>query len=404
MMLPTRWSHLARCGLLGTSLVAAASEPAAAERCDDRADRSISLVIGLDLSPRVRVFGGIEGRICANSKTELMARLELGAGSPRLIGGARVRPFENGDYIHTDHELLGLEVGALIDIQGRGGFHGAATYGRHFAYLALQAMFPAFATSADAPPLEQRTSVVAGLSPWTMAEATVVEGRPILHDGQIVRPAIAALAAARDAEARAVRDHFAGAAQVELSSVWTFLRLAAELAAVGAPASLVAAALDAAEDEVRHAELCGQAAGGLTLAMLPMSAAQPRFTARTPDALARLAVEAWCEGCLNEGAASEEARLAAAEATGSTRAMLDQIARDEAGHAEMSWAVLAWLVETAPTTVRDALAALPPAAPLAATPYDVALARHGVPSPALTAAARAHTDRVAHARRAALLG
>jgi hypothetical protein len=177
-----------------------------------------------------------------------------------------------------------------------------------------------------------------------------------------------------------------------MSSVWTFLRLAAELAAVGAPDDLIAMALDAADDEVRHAGMCARAAGGVELTPLPMSCAQPRFVARSPRALEMLASEAWLEGCLNEGAAAEEARLASQAAEGTVSRMLAAIARDEHRHAELSWAVLAWLFEVAPAIASRAIDGAPTPGPVTQVAMDLALVKRGVPSPQMTAAARSHAD------------
>jgi len=397
-MLPTRWTHLARHGLLGTTLLGMAVRPAAAETCDHIADQTIGFVVGVDVSPRARWFGGIEGRRCVSDKTEVMARFEIGAGSPRLIIGGRVRPFETFES-DGPSEGLGLEAGGVLDMHARFGLHIAGTFGSHSAYLAAQSHI--MLTGVAQQP---RISVLAGLAPWTAVEfGTTVEGRPLIRDGRLIRPALAMLPFARSAEDRAVRDHFSSSAQFEMSSVWTFLRLAEELAAVGAPAALIASALDAADDEVRHAELCAAAAGGTELSPLPMSVARARFTARSPEALAILAVEAWCEGALNEGAAAEEARLAAAETTGATRSMLASIARDEAGHAELSWAVLAWLFEVAPASTRAAIASVPSQPEGGAERVDPALTRRGVPSAAINAAARAHAANSARSRLAALV-
>lgn len=397
-MLPTRWSHLARHGLLGTTLLGMAARPATAETCDDIADQTIGFVVGVDVSPRARWFAGVEGRRCTSSKTEVMARFELGAGSPRFIFGARARPLESYDS-EGPSEGLGIEAGGAIDMTGRLGLHVAGTFGSHSAYLAAQSLI--LVTGAEQTP---RVSILAGLAPWTAIQLnTTVEGRPLIRDGRLIRPALAMLPFARSAEDRAVRDHYSSSAQFEMSSVWTFLRLAEELAAVGAPAALIASALDAADDEVRHAELCAAAAGGTELSPLPMSIARPRFATRSPEALAILAVEAWCEGALNEGAAAEEARLAAAETTGAMRSMLASIARDEAGHAELSWAVLAWLFEVAPAITRAALAEVPPAPAAIVEAVDPALTRRGVPSAAISAAARAHAANSARGRLAALV-
>src|SRR5512138_2102628 len=128
-MLPTRWSALARYGLLGNTLLL---QTAAADPCDDVAERSVSLVIGVELSPKARVIGGLEGRQCLSSKTEGVLRLEFGGG-PRLLFGARARPFEDmaGD---ASRENVGLEAGLVLEQHSQIGAHLALSYGPHFAY------------------------------------------------------------------------------------------------------------------------------------------------------------------------------------------------------------------------------------------------------------------------------
>jgi hypothetical protein len=397
-MLPSRWSHLARYGLLGTSLVGASATTARAEPCDDFADGTLNVVVGVQISPDVRILGGVEARRCLNDQTEGMVRFEVGGGAPRFIVGARARPFESWER-DSDLEYLGFEAGGFLDTQAKLGLHLASTFGIHAAYLALQARIKI--NEQEQP---TRWTILGGLAPWTLADqSTVVEGRPLSHGGSFLKPRLARhLPVLRSAEARAARDHFVSSAQLELSSVWTFLRLASELAAVGAPAHLIASALDAADDEVRHAMACAGAAGGLALLALPPEAAQPRFTARSAQALAMLAAEAWCEGCLNETAAAEEARIVATATSGDRRTMLETIARDESGHAELSWAVLAWIYSIAPDVARASLAAVPPAEMAVLPHVDHALARHGVPTEYMTAAARAHAARVAHVRLAEL--
>ncbi|MFN0247587.1 MAG: hypothetical protein ACKV2T_11930 [Kofleriaceae bacterium] len=391
-----RWKHLVRHGLIGGSLVAAASSPAAAEPCGSRTDDTIiGFTLGVDVSPKAALIGGVEVRKCISDKSELMLRIELGGRGIRAIGGARARPFEDGSYDDSGEEKLGIEAGLAISLEGDFGAHLAGSYGYNYAYLALQSLFP-LTTRANRP-LQSRVSINAGFSPWSAFESQVVEGRPISVGGRFLTPdVIAQFAIARTAEDRAVRDHFTRSARFEYSSVWTFLRLAAELEAVGAPAHLIAAALDAADDEVRHAEMCAREAGGLQLAPLSMLAAQPRFTQRTPQSLAILAHEAWAEGCLNEGAAAEEARIASLEAQGSVRETLATIARDEATHAQLAWGVLAWIQSIAPAVMRDATTETPAIARV--TEHDVALVRRGVPSEQITAAARSSAIHAATTR------
>jgi hypothetical protein len=395
---PDRWNALVRHGLISTSLLGAAAVPAVAAPCDDIAPGTVGFVFGFSLGDKIKPMGGIEGRKCLDHRTEAMVRLELGGGAPvRVIGGLRVRPSEDDRYPEEDMENFGIEAGVAVDATHRFGAHVAGTFGSHSAYAALQGFLPAGEGTA-------RASLLVGLAPWTAFESTVVDGRPLTRDGVLVRPGFAApLAHIASAEARAVRDHFAGSAQIEYSSVWTFLRLASELMAAGAPAELVAAALDAADDEVRHAELCAGAAGGIALVPLAPAMAQARFTRRSTHALALLAAEAWREGCLNETAAAEEARLASGEAEGPARALLAAIAGDETRHAELSWSVLAWIFSIAPAVASQAVAAAPSLGAVREEPAtDRALARHGVPAPAVTASARAHAARLARVRLAAM--
>jgi hypothetical protein len=138
-------------------------------------------------------------------------------------------------------------------------------------------------------------------------------------------------------------------------------------------------------------------AGGVALLPLPMEAARPRFRRRTARALAVLAAEAWREGCLNESAASEEARFAAGDAQGEAREMLATIATDEARHAELSWSVLAWVSSLDPSLLVVTVSTDAPRSS-ERRHFDPALARHGLPSPSVTDAARDHAWRMAAAR------
>lgn len=394
-----RWSALVRHGLVGGSLLAAST--AAATPCDDTGtDKIVGVTIGFDFAPKFSLVGGIEARACTSSETEVMARIEIGGGRPRIIGGARISPLA-GDGPQEGVELLGLEAGVGLDLDARLGVHLAAVYGTTVAYAAAQTYVP-ISNPVGAPPAQQRGSLIVGLSPWSWLESTTVEGRPLTIDGRMVHPEIIRHGTlGRSAEDRAVAAHFERSARAEYSSVWSFLRLAAELDAVGAPAQLVAAALDAAEDEVRHAEACARAAGELALIPLPPSAAQPRFLSRSPRALELLATEAYAEGALNEGAASLEAHFAAETAQDETKSMLAAIARDEAGHASLAWAVLTWVMDVAPDSARAAVASVPtPTTSIVLAHRDAALARRGVPSRAAVLAARdqAFTHAVLRAR------
>ncbi|MET0385927.1 MAG: hypothetical protein ABW321_08205 [Polyangiales bacterium] len=147
-------------------------------------------------------------------------------------------------------------------------------------------------------------------------------------------------------------------AQLECASVTAFVQLAMELMQLGAPASLVHATLDAAQDELRHAQLCAALAErdlrDTVCPVLPPIA--PRHVAQADEALLQLAVESWRDGCLAEGTAARQA-AAGAEQThdAATASVLQAIARDEAAHAELAWSVLAFCVARGGAHVQHAL-------------------------------------------------
>src|ERR1700687_764789 len=134
-------------------------------------------------------------------------------------------------------------------------------------------------------------------------------------------------------------------ARAELASVPAFLRLAAEIQAVGAPADLRRDAFAAVDDEQRHAAatlaLASRWSGG-ALALAPL-VAPPRFDRPSAAALTELALEAWHDGCLGEGTAALVARqgLSRVRDAEATRA-LAHMAPDEARHAELSWRIVEW--------------------------------------------------------------
>jgi hypothetical protein len=143
-----------------------------------------------------------------------------------------------------------------------------------------------------------------------------------------------ARAAARDV----LGAHFAEAAHLEAASVLAFERLAAELSGFGAPAELIARARRSARDEARHAR-------AMTALAARHGATPPAVVAAPPEAraLEAMAIENAVEGCVHEtyGAAVAvwQARRARDQAV---RGAMRAIARDEASHAELAWAIAAW--------------------------------------------------------------
>lgn len=170
-------------------------------------------------------------------------------------------------------------------------------------------------------------------------------------------------------DAAAIADAWAGDAQGEAASIPAFLQLAAELLAQGAPDALVARALDAAEDEVRHAAMCARQAtrlgGRRVTPVVPASPLRPAIAG--DEGLVRLATESWLDGCLSEGAAAARARWAAAHASDRASAAVQRrIQRDEARHAALGWDVLRWAMRRGGAPVTDAVGALRDVAPPAA--------------------------------------
>jgi hypothetical protein len=141
----------------------------------------------------------------------------------------------------------------------------------------------------------------------------------------------------------------ARAAYLEAASVVAFVHLAADLVRHGAPRALIAAAIAAARDEVRHAAIVrGLIRGRVTVPV-------PRVAQYRPASLRDLAILNAIEGCAREtvGAAVNlwQARCARDP---EIRAAFARIAPDELAHAELAWRVHAWaLAQLDPTDAAD---------------------------------------------------
>ncbi|WP_434420491.1 ferritin-like domain-containing protein [Nannocystis pusilla] len=154
------------------------------------------------------------------------------------------------------------------------------------------------------------------------------------------------------AEADPAGAWLARAAHDEAASVFAFRSLARELAAWGAPAELLARIDAAVADEVRHAEVVADAARARGAEVTP-----PAHVALAVRELQEIAVENAVEGCVRETwaalSAAHQARFAAEPAL---RTMYEEIAADEARHAELAWAIDAWLMGQLDAAGRDAVA------------------------------------------------
>ena len=149
--------------------------------------------------------------------------------------------------------------------------------------------------------------------------------------------------------------YLAQQAELEAASVRAFADLHADLIALGAPASLVRAAVAAAADEVRHARACDRLARryGATPDLRAIGAA-PRRT-RT-----QLATDNLVEGCVRETyGAVVAAYQARAARDPEVRGTMRSIARDEAKHAALSWRLHRWLwPRLSPAERREAATAM----------------------------------------------
>jgi hypothetical protein len=130
----------------------------------------------------------------------------------------------------------------------------------------------------------------------------------------------------------------AEAARLEAASVDAFERLAEELAALGAPSALVEAALEAAQDERRHA----RDVGALAMregAVVGVPVVEPR-PLRDLEALAR---DNAVEGCVRETFGAVVGLWQAQVATDVDVArVMSVVAVDEVGHAALAWRIAAW--------------------------------------------------------------
>jgi hypothetical protein len=150
-------------------------------------------------------------------------------------------------------------------------------------------------------------------------------------------------------------------AAFECASIPAFLDLAEALLLHGAPGALIEQALNAAADEILHAELCARLASRFL--GRPVRPAVPELRQRAQlgglPGIRRLATESWLDGCLAEGAAAKQALRAAELARdGRARAAQARIAGDESRHAELGWNVLAWAFDRAGREAIGAVEAL----------------------------------------------
>ncbi len=153
-------------------------------------------------------------------------------------------------------------------------------------------------------------------------------------------------------------DHWAREAALEHASVASFARASLALMAFGAPAELLARYHLAALDEIEHARVAYAFASCLAGEPVGPSALPSDSIARPPRDVTAFAVEALHDACIGETVAVLQASEALEQVTSEPlRAFLARVIEDEARHAEVAWATLAWALRTGGQPTREALAA-----------------------------------------------
>lgn len=197
--------------------------------------------------------------------------------------------------------------------------------------------------------------------------ACAVDGRPLRIDGDAVTArsvqrsgwcdaAHPELDGLDDAQRQVLADRWTRAALDEHASVASFARFALDLMALGAPSDLVAAAQQAGLDEVHHARLSFALASAFAGEQRgPSALAIPDQLTIEKD-LSAFAVATAIDACINETLAVLVASEARAQATDEAVArVLDEVVEDEARHAELAWAALAWAIDRGGDAVRRAV-------------------------------------------------
>jgi hypothetical protein len=149
--------------------------------------------------------------------------------------------------------------------------------------------------------------------------------------------------------ARALEALWLHDAQKEHASVPAFSRVSWLLAAAGAPAELLVWSHRAALEEIEHACLCFALAAGYgnrSHTVEPMPELLAGDLGVHGNALVLLMRESLGDGCLledfNADIAAECAEVCEEPVT---RAVLEQITREERSHAELSWAIVLWTLQ-----------------------------------------------------------
>jgi hypothetical protein len=144
--------------------------------------------------------------------------------------------------------------------------------------------------------------------------------------------------------------HWAAVARAEHASIASFAQFGARLLALGAPPTLVRAALAAADDEARHAEFALARASEYAGTALEFAALDTRGAGNPHESLQDSVLACVREGCIGETlAALELETLADACEDPELAASLRAIADDEARHAALAWQFVQWALAREPS-------------------------------------------------------
>jgi hypothetical protein len=191
-------------------------------------------------------------------------------------------------------------------------------------------------------------------------------GRPFFVDGQLrvaeiaernewIGSDAAASTTLDPATQNALAQAWLADAQLEHASIAAFARLTLELLHLGAPPELVEASQAASLDEIRHAKRCF--ALGSRFSEKPLGPGPLDVSGGLLELdLVRLVETTFEEGCIGETLAAlmaDEARRSATDPE--VQSALEEIARDEARHAELGWRIVAWAIQLGGRRVEDAV-------------------------------------------------
>ena len=158
-----------------------------------------------------------------------------------------------------------------------------------------------------------------------------------------------------------VEDGAGDEARMEYASVASFAELGLQLMALGAPTALVLRCHRAGLDEIAHATMLDRLSASERTGFGPIPHLLGRRIGGRPSTrrrrLARIALESYRDGWLNEGAsATEMDERARCAATPEERRSFERIAADERRHADLGRDVVLWCFGENPRGVGRVLA------------------------------------------------